>query len=445
MINFGRDIILYCCNTLIIIWSFRVLAPEQKIPVPRTVIAYVCLILLRLPQYFFVDVIQPAWLSSMVRFIPCVFFLRIGKGLDWKRCVYFSCLIWVGFSLCSSIFMAPVFNVTPLVRFPFTDSALANVLIGSAIRHGADFLVVTCMTRYIPMNRIRTIGPVRAVMMAVVILCELYIIQSLDAMQSAGLTGNVMEVTVYLILLQVFVAAGTCLFERYLIGNAERETMRLAELESRYRYEGLRERQLAESDVRRVHHDIKNHLLAIRRLSGDPEALERYLDTLIHRELAAIEGLFHTGSEILDGLLGEKAAQAGRNGVRLEAVLDIRPFPRMEDIDVCAIFGNILDNAIEASSQLADPGKKTISLKSTRAANQLIITCANFYSGQLRLSSGLPATTKADPLHHGIGLSSVRRSVEKYGGVLTLEATPECQLIVTILLPLEPPEAAQTK
>ena len=436
MSTLSDKMILYGCNTAIILWGFWSIRPERAISAARTVLAYGTLILLRLPLYFFVDLFQPAWLQSMVRFLPCVVFLRMAKGLDWRRCLYFSCLVWVGFTICSAVLRIPWLDGMTLGQLYYTVSGTARTA-AVILRHGADFLVITWMTRYIPLNKIRSVGPERIGMLAFVIICELYIIQTLTAMEGAEWAADMPELTVYLVLLQVFVAAGVALFERYLIGNAERENMRLAELESRRRYEGLRARQSAESDVRRVHHDMKNHLLAIRRLSGDPQAQERYLDGLIHQEMAAMEGLVHTGNELLDGLLGEKLAQAEREGVSLRAELDFRPCAYVEDIDVCAIFGNVLDNAIEAAGKVEDPQQRSVLLKGAVAANQYLITCTNYYAGRLRLAGGLPVTTKTDRKHHGIGLSSVRRSVEKYGGVLTLDALQGQRLVVRILLPAE--------
>ena len=81
------------------------------------------------------------------------------------------------------------------------------------------------------------------------------------------------------------------------------------------------------------------------------------------------------------------------------------------------------------------PEQRSILLKGHLSAEKLVITISNFYNGAIQISDRFPQTTKADQMHHGIGLTSVRRSVEKYGGVLTFRTAPEQRLIVTILLP----------
>lgn len=426
---------LLCCNTIILIWGFHPIKAEGKTSRQSVVLAYVTLILLRLPVYFFMDLIPYAWLQSIVRFLPCVVFLRLDKGLDWMRCFYFSCLMWVSFTLCSVVLRTPLLVEMIPAHISATSSDVVNQIIENLLWHGMSFLLVTLVTRCIPLNKINAIGSERICMLAFVVFCELYIIQTLDTMEATNWAEGTPALTVYLILLQTFVAMGIVLFERYLASNTERETARMAELESRYRYEGLLARQSAENDIRRVHHDMKNHLLAIHRLRGDQEAQEQYIHKLLHQELAAMEGLIRTGSDLLDGLLDEKLAQAKRDGLQLKVRMDFCPSSFLEDIDLCAIFGNILDNAMEAARQCSSPEEREIFLHSSQAADHVLITCSNHYSGKLRLSSDLPATTKADHLHHGIGLSSVRHCVEKYGGILTLDTSQPHQLIVTMLFP----------
>lgn len=419
---------LLCCNTVILIWGFHPIEAQGKTSRQNAALAYIILILLRLPVYFCMELFPYAWLQSIVRFLPCVVFLRLDKGLDWMRCFYFSCLMWVSFTLCSVVLRTPLL-------MEMTPEHISAASSDNLLRYSMSFLLVTLVSRSVPLNKIHAIGSERICMLAFVIFCELYIIQTLDAMETTSWAAGTPALTVYLILLQTFVAMGIVLFERYLVSNSERETARMAELESRYRYEGLLARQSAENDIRRLHHDMKNHLLAIHRLGGDRQAQEQYIHKLLHQELAAMEGLIRTGSDLLDGLLDEKLAQARRDGLRLKVRLDVCPGSFLEDIDLCAIFGNILDNAMEAARQCSSPEEREIFLHSSQAADHVLITCSNHYSGKLRLAGDLPATTKADHLRHGIGLSSVRRCVEKYGGILTLDTSQPRQLIVTMLFP----------
>ena len=95
----------------------------------------------------------------------------------------------------------------------------------------------------------------------------------------------------------------------------------------------------------------------------------------------------------------------------------------MEDADIYALFGNILDNAIEAAEQLDSQEKRLISLSVHAKEHFLYINQENYYSGELVMERGLPLTTKKDKRFHGFGMQSIRMLTEKYGGDLRLRAS----------------------
>lgn len=91
-------------------------------------------------------------------------------------------------------------------------------------------------------------------------------------------------------------------------------------------------------------------------------------------------------------------------------------------VDIYALFGNILDNAIEAVEQLDDQEKRLISLAVHAKDHFLHVSQENYYSGELVMERGLPMTTKQDKRFHGFGMQSIRMLTEKYGGDLRLRA-----------------------
>ena len=432
----GYELLLFSCNTLILLWGYWPIRPTRPIPRWRSILACAVLILLRLPLYLFVDLVQPTWLQSILRFLPCVVYLRLAKEVDWKRCFYFACITWIGFTLCANVFRTPWLGGMTLGRFAFTSSDSVNRIIGTILEHGLDFLVITALTRLIPLNNIRSTWSVRTCLLTFVIICQLYIIQTLESLSQFPLVADLPELTIYLIIMQLFVAGGLILFERYLVSTAEWERARVAELDARYRYESLRQRQEGELNIRRLHHDMKNHLLTIRRLSDRPDAQNAYLSNLLEKELSAMEGYVQTGNSLLDGLLDEKMAQAKSLGIQLSVTLDFRPCAYIDGTDVCAIFGNIVDNAIEATAQLEDTSQRVISLSSRQAADRLVISCANPYKGTLHQEERSFISSKTAP-GHGIGLHSIRRSVEKYGGVLTIDTAQPDIFRLILMLPTQ--------
>jgi len=91
-------------------------------------------------------------------------------------------------------------------------------------------------------------------------------------------------------------------------------------------------------------------------------------------------------------------------------------------VEVSAIFGNALDNAIEGVSKLPDPSQRLIRLSVARQKGFLRIKVENRCVDRLAVEGELPRTTKADSSQHGYGLKSIRATAEKYGGTVTVQA-----------------------
>ena len=90
---------------------------------------------------------------------------------------------------------------------------------------------------------------------------------------------------------------------------------------------------------------------------------------------------------------------------------------------VYALFGNILDNAIEAVMNVDDRDKRCINLHVTRKSGIIAISSDNYFQGELAFTAdGLPKTTKAADGNHGFGMKSIRALAESYGGMLYVTA-----------------------
>ena len=138
----------------------------------------------------------------------------------------------------------------------------------------------------------------------------------------------------------------------------------------------------------------------------------------------------------LDLVLSNKSLVCSGKQIALTCVADGKQLRFMEDADIYALFGNILDNAIEAVERLDDPDMRLIPLTIHTQQNFLIIREENYYDGVLVMDQGLPLTTKADKRFHGFGMQSVRTLTEKYGGDLQLR-TGDGIYRLSILFPVE--------
>lgn len=173
--------------------------------------------------------------------------------------------------------------------------------------------------------------------------------------------------------------------------------------------------------LRREFHDLKHYMIAIRS-EQNPDKREQYLLEM-EEAIQTQEALTNTGNSVLDVLLTTKNTYCIQQNITFTCMADGRPLSFMHVKDICSVFGNMLDNAIECVSRFSDPEKRLITLNVHQQNQFLMIQCENYTDTDLTLSSSqLPFTTKNDKGCHGFGLKSIRHATQKYGGTMTLYA-----------------------
>ena len=94
----------------------------------------------------------------------------------------------------------------------------------------------------------------------------------------------------------------------------------------------------------------------------------------------------------------------------------------MSSFELCALFGNALDNAIEATIPLDDESLREISLKVSYDHDLMVMRLANRYAGDLPKKDGRLATTKPNSERHGFGMESIDAIARKHGGAMSFDA-----------------------
>ena len=165
-------------------------------------------------------------------------------------------------------------------------------------------------------------------------------------------------------------------------------------------------------------HDIRHQ---IRRLNNGGAAVDTGILDEISREVNVYDTAVTTGNTPLDVILSEKGLLCEQRGITLSSVADGEAVAFLDPSDVYALFGNLLDNAIEAVEREEDPECRSIFVVVRRAMGQASIHVENNCSAPVELADGLPKTTKNDRLNHGFGTKSIRSIVERYGGTLVMK------------------------
>lgn len=178
-------------------------------------------------------------------------------------------------------------------------------------------------------------------------------------------------------------------------------------------------------------HDLKHQIAGLRNIT-DSEERRQVVDS-IEKSVMIYDSILHTGNPILDTVLTEKSLVCQENGIRMHGIIDGKLLFFMDAIDIYTLFGNALDNAIEANRKVEEE-KRCISILIHEKVNLIFIQIENPYSEALHFKHGLPQTSKEDKDYHGFGMESIRTMAEKYGGFLTLE-TGQDIFVLRITIP----------
>ncbi len=185
-------------------------------------------------------------------------------------------------------------------------------------------------------------------------------------------------------------------------------------------------------ETRKIRHDMNNHLLALRFLveKGDLTSAKAYIGE-ISEELDRTIMPVRTGSNVLDALIWQKLCQARKGNITIQTEVHCPVSGRsISDYDLCGIFGNILDNAMEAVAGMESP---VIHLFIGNQLDMLYISCKNPYQGECPKRGENYITTKASPENHGLGIPRVREIAKLYDGEVNISTEGEHFLIEILL------------
>lgn len=182
------------------------------------------------------------------------------------------------------------------------------------------------------------------------------------------------------------------------------------------------------------YHDLKHHIIALR-AQENAQQREAYLDKM-EEEIQNFEAQNRTGNEVLDTLLNAKMLLCMKKDISMTCVVDGTLFSFMDTMDICSLFGNALDNAIEYEEKIVEKEKRLIHVTACAQKNFLIVRFENYCEEEMELGKVFPATTKGDTQFHGYGLKSLRYTVRKYGGEVNVNIEDNW-FVLKVLIPMK--------
>lgn len=183
--------------------------------------------------------------------------------------------------------------------------------------------------------------------------------------------------------------------------------------------ESLELKESNSQEIKLLKHDLRNHLQVIQELCNTKQyaQMESYISELSGQALLA-KSFCITGNQAADTVISIKKASADSIGIRLTCEGDFTWLGTLSPIDVCTVFSNLLDNALEGAKDSAEP---FIAINGKDHEHFYTIAFSNSVREPVKIRNNSVKTTKADKKHHGLGLSSVDAVIRKYNGSYTLQ------------------------
>ncbi|OLS02078.1 sensor histidine kinase [Tissierella creatinophila] len=178
-------------------------------------------------------------------------------------------------------------------------------------------------------------------------------------------------------------------------------------------------------NAKSFNHDLRNHLSIIRGYIQIEECQKAcmYIDEMIKNNytIKTIKEFSNSGNIDIDNILNYKLYEASKKDICVSLEIKIPSDINISSFDIVVILGNLLDNAIEATSKVEN--NKKIDIIIIYEKEIIFINIKNTFNGSILYEKGKILTSKKDRKSHGIGLSNVKSILKKYNGIMDIDYT----------------------
>ena len=183
------------------------------------------------------------------------------------------------------------------------------------------------------------------------------------------------------------------------------------------------------------YHDLK-HQIAGLRAETDTDKRTEWLDAM-EDDIRGFESVTNTGNKVLDTIIAGKIMHGQKYDIKFTCVIDGKLLEFMHVTDICTIFGNAIDNAIENVVMIKDIEKRIIHVTVSAKNKFVLIQFQNYCEvkpNEDKRGIRLFESSKADKRNHGFGLKSIQYTVDKYDGTMKAGMNKDW-FELTILIP----------
>lgn len=330
------------------------------------------------------------------------------------------------------IFMAGaetlVVTLTGQLNFSIIERSDYNSIFGIVVINILKYVVSMAINGFKNIKSGNTLPLVYWVSLLIMPISSLFLL--IVIFQSTGIAIYKITLSVAAVLIINFTIF--FLFDRLAKSFQEKQEKEFVEQQNRY-YENqldLINASLENSSVLR--HDMKNHLQTIFTdiKNGNINEAQQHISDITDVYNSNGE-IIHTGYPAIDSIVNFKLQAAKKNGVSVKVSSTLPQGLNISSFDSTVIFGNLIDNALQALSLV--PENKFIDLALHYSKGMLLIKITNPFTNEIIKSGDKVITTKADKKNHGYGLTSVKETVEKYDGTIDIIPDDNTFTVIAVL------------
>ena len=212
-----------------------------------------------------------------------------------------------------------------------------------------------------------------------------------------------------------------CLIMYFVVQQMSKDNQTKLEYElmkekEKYSKESMEIIKRSNEELREFKHDLKNYLLPLQEaMETMPQSEMVKVWEKINQKIEDVQTLIQTGNSYVDSMINTKITLARSEKVDVKCTI-LSKMEGIDDLEFCSVFGNLMDNAIEAERKVT--GKKEIIIFVEEKMGYLRLEIQNKIEKSVLNENSSLNTTKKDTSSHGIGHKSVKRTMQKVGGAL---------------------------
>lgn len=215
------------------------------------------------------------------------------------------------------------------------------------------------------------------------------------------------------------VIAAVCFYMTILLNKSQRESeqLKLAAQQEEFRFQYAQNVKKQYEEISKVRHDMKQThsvVMSLLMKAKFDEAIEYMKKSA--KQIFDFDVVIDVGNDYVNAILNAKLSEAKRNGITVLCSAE-KNASGIDDVDLCNLLGNLLDNAIEACEKCRE-GQRVIEIKLRMNGDKYLLEVENTAPENALASNKQLATTKDDTSTHGYGIKSIKSIAEKYNGMV---------------------------